>query len=107
MPPADVASPDSDSPFQRGDDDPKVQAFRLRLVERDVKEIKRMVIELHSKQSNQQPCPSPGLCVKLEKRVEDLEENRAEQEGAWKALVIIGSVVSSALTFVGIKVFWK
>lgn len=106
MPQADTTA-DSETPFQKGDDDPKVQAFRLRLVERDVREIKRMVGELHAKQAEIAPCPSPGLCIKLDERIEALEERQAEQKGAWKAIVVIATCISTLLTLVGVKVFWK
>jgi len=64
-----------------------------------------MVGELHAKQATIAPCPSPGLCIKLEERVGTLEERQAEQKGAWKAIVIVATAISSGLTFLGIQFF--
>lgn len=59
---------------QNGDDDPKVQAYRLRLVEQDVRDIKGMVKELHAQ--------------------------HLENKGAWKTIIVLSTVVSFIVTTV-------
>ncbi len=81
--------PTSAPPFVEDDDDPKVQAYRLRLVESDVKDIKKLVGEIHSRQITMQPCPQPGACLGLTTRVAALERLAEQGKGAAKLLHVL------------------
>lgn len=62
-----------------GDDDPKVQAFRLRLVESDVRQIKKMVREIRDD---------------FKSRVALLEQAEHQRRGAWRAIIVVSAFVS-------------
>lgn len=93
--------------FLPGDNDPNVQAYRLRMVEKTVSEIKRMVGEIHEKQISYVPCPNPGACIELDSRIEELECSYEQQKGAWRMLIILTTGVSTVLTFLGVEFFRK
>jgi hypothetical protein len=96
---------DTAHPFP-GDDDPAVQAYRLRSVESGVKSILREMGEINRKLDKQPaPCPRPGACVGIDERLQGVEatvstikELEAERKGAWKATGLMGGLIGSGLT---------
>ena len=84
-----MASPNTNQPFP-GDDDPAVQAYRLRCVESDVKTILKKVEEINLKlATTPAPCPAPGLCVTLRPKVEEMQTLIERAKGAWWAVGLL------------------
>lgn len=84
---------------EAGDNDPAVQAYRLRVVEADVRAIKDMVQVIHDHQIKNPSCPRPGLCIDVEKDVKDLQRSYHALQGAWITIGVVCTIASAVLTW--------